>query len=216
MQILTAVFPVLLAIHIAAGATALAAGSVALLAPKGKWLHRKAGQVFFFATLGNTVASFGLAILRPNAFLFSIGVFSLYLAFSGWRTVTATGNRAHVIDWLGSVAMLADGAFMIGRAVLKMLEGTIALNPALLVFGVIGGAFALSDLRTFRSALPSGMPRVLRHLGRMIGAMIAMTTAVVVVNHPHLPELVQWLGPTACGSALIVYWNWRIRRKGLG
>ncbi|HEY3917170.1 MAG TPA: hypothetical protein VGL83_05230 [Stellaceae bacterium] len=68
----------------------------------------------------------------------------------------------------------------------------------------------MDDVRTFIHTLPRGPERLSRHLGRMVGAMIAATTAFAVVNLTQLPQLVPWLGPTAIGVVLIVYWNIRV------
>ncbi|HEY3917169.1 MAG TPA: hypothetical protein VGL83_05225 [Stellaceae bacterium] len=107
---------VFLTIHIAAGTLGLASGTVALLARKGERIHRRAGTLFFYAMVANTLASFVLATLHPSAFLFAIGVFSLYLVFAGWRAVVARGPKVQPVDWAAAWIMIAAGLFMIGRA----------------------------------------------------------------------------------------------------
>lgn len=208
-------FTVFLAIHIGAGTLALASGTVALVSRKGVGLHRRAGTLFFIAMVANTLASFVLATIHPSAFLLAIGVFSLYLVFAGWRAIVSRGPKAQALDWAAALIMLAVGIFMIGRAGWEMFLGPIGANPALLVFGGIGGALAVEDLRSFAHVLPRGPERLSRHLTRMVAAMIATTTAFAVVNLHQLPQLVPWLGPTVIGVPLIVYWNIRVQRGAI-
>src|SRR5262245_28141961 len=79
----------LLLAHITGGGTALVAGAVALVAPKGEPLHRMSGTVFFLAMLmmagvGATVAPFLTDGQRTNTVA---GVMTFYLVLTAWTTV---------------------------------------------------------------------------------------------------------------------------------
>lgn len=202
-----------LVIHIAAGFLALAAGSVALATEKGRTWHRRSGRVFVWAMFSVAATAFIIATLRPSAFLFSIGVFSLYLGLTGWRAAVNRAGTPRPIDWTAAGVMLVAGAGMIGWGAFESIDGTVGLAPVLIVFGGIGGAAAISDLRSFRGGGVQGKRRIVRHLSRMIPGMIAATTAFVVVNGTFLPPLVAWLGPALILSPFVAYWRRRTERS---
>jgi hypothetical protein len=59
-----------------------------------------------------------------------------------------------------------------------------ALGVVLVVFAVVGGALALSDLLLLRRRAYRRPLRIAAHLGRMLGGTIAALTAFTVVNVP--------------------------------
>src|SRR5437667_12747531 len=84
-----------LPIHIAAGLLALAAGAVAMAAPKGGSLHRKSGMVFACAML--VVASSAVliaAVFRPNVVNITTGLTTFYLVSTALLTVRRTVEQA--------------------------------------------------------------------------------------------------------------------------
>jgi uncharacterized membrane protein len=207
----------ILIVHIGAGGAALLASLAALYAPKGGPLHRRAGRAFVAAMLAVGASALTLAILRPNAFLFTVGLFSLYLVTAGWEAARPgrVSRRAAAV----ALAMLVAAVCMIGIAGAVLLDWPGAarlvgrLPPvALLVFGAIGAAFGAQDLRAWAAARPeSPRQRIARHLARMGGAAIAAWTAFVVVNARFLPPPVAWIGPTLLLLPVILYWQRRVR-----
>jgi uncharacterized membrane protein len=199
-------FTFFLAIHIAAGAVALVASIVALSVAKGQDLHRRAGRVFLASMIAISLSAMVLAALHPSPFLFSIGVFSLYLVLSGAEAARPGLLRGAAVAI--SVTMVVVGAAMLGLAA----TGVVRQPPVLAVFGAIGTALAVQDLRALRRR-ERAADRVGRHLGRMLGATAAAWTAFVVVNFKMLPPLVAWLGPTVLVFPAIAYWTWRLRTR---
>ncbi|MCW5744891.1 MAG: hypothetical protein KIT36_01645 [Alphaproteobacteria bacterium] len=205
-----------LVLHIAAGFAALLAGLVAMLSRKGGVTHIRAGIVFYWSMVTAGATACVLASLRPNVFLFLIGVMTLYLVHAGRRAV-APGEP----DWRdhgAAVAMLVAGTAMVGlgalgSAGLDLLPLPAGLAIVLVVFGGISMALAAADLRDFRRDL-QWPDKVARHLQRMTGAYIATSTAFVVVNATFLPPLVRWLGPTALLVPVIFWFTARLRRTG--
>ncbi|MFC4350967.1 hypothetical protein ACFOW6_05370 [Fodinicurvata halophila] len=203
----------LLAPHILAGFVALGAAGVAVAAAKGSPLHRRSGNVYVLAMLVVTITTLGLVMLRPNAFLLGIGIFSFYFVFTGWRSAKQRDGRARAIDVSAAFLMAVTALAMAGWGLAGLLDSVGKdRSIILLVFAAIGLSMAISDLRDWRKGPITGKARIARHLTRMLGGSIATITAAVVVNLTFLPQLVGWLGPTALITPLIVWWNVRLLR----
>lgn len=199
-------------LHIVAGVTALLAAGAALGCAKGSAWHRRAGLTYVLAMLAVTLTTFVLVALRPNLFLFVIGVFSFYLVFTGWRAGAQRDGRPRLPDHLAGAAMALTGAAMLAIGVMRLFGAGGAEPVILLVFGSIGLTLALSDWRDWRRGPITGKARIARHLTRMLAGATATATAAVVVNLSFLPPLVVWLGPTILITPLIFWWNARILR----
>jgi hypothetical protein len=196
----------ILVLHIAAGGLALVVSVIALWSLKGGRAHRRAGRLFVAAMGVVCATAIILAVLRPNAFLLTIGFFSFYLAFAGFAAVRPGWGRAAIV--------IACGMILIGLAMLGAAATGTTARPAVLgVFGAIGLVLAIQDFAALRGA-EAAPTRIARHLSRMLGATVAAWTAFTVVNFQMLPPLVAWLGPTAAFLPVIVYWNRRVRVSG--
>lgn len=198
---------VLLALHIMAGINALVTGTLIVLLKKGGQRHRRLGNLFFLAMLGVGITAFALAIVRSNAFLFMVGVFSMYQVLGGHRAVRKKSLRPSIADWSITVIGAANGVAMLWSA-----------QVVLLVFGLLSVWFVINDVRTYLLVLRNGpVPRMLwlqRHIGYMMGAYIATFTAFLVVNvGTSSAGLLAWLGPTAVGVPLIIRWTRRYTGK---
>ena len=84
----------------------------------------------------------------------------------------------------------------------------------LAVFGSIGLVLVVSDYQiVFQNKRPK-LFWLSSHIRKMLAASIAAYTAFLVVNSRHLPGvpyLLIWLGPTALGTLLIIYWLRRLK-----
>lgn len=202
----------LLAGHVAGGVVALVAGAVALLTEKGGDRHRLAGRVYVaaMAVVVGTVPV--LLAFDPTSFgrqfLTLIAVFSGYLVFTGYRVLSRKRPTAEAapVDWAAAVVVVVGAVGLGGWGLFLGADGR-AIGSVMAVFGAIGATAGLNDLRGFRSSERRD-PWVAAHLGRMLGGYIATVTAVAVVNLTGvLPPLVVWLGPTAVGVPLSLYWQ---------
>ncbi|MCW5898265.1 MAG: hypothetical protein KIT10_03260 [Flavobacteriales bacterium] len=189
----------LLILHITAGSAALATGTLAMLARKGGTTHRRSGSVFFWCMVAVATTALMLSTIRGSAFLFHIGVFSLYQAHGGWRSIRNKALKPTFQD----VAMTAvggiNGGWMIATG-----------HMVLMVFGAISMLLALQDTRTFlRSARGDQLPAkawLRRHIGMMLGTYIATLTAFLLTALRELDlGVIAWLGPTAIGVPCIIY-----------
>src|SRR5262245_9673948 len=90
-------------LHIASGFTAFFVAPVALITRKGGDTHRRWGKVYFWAMTVAALSSMVVAAYRPNLFLFLIGIFAFYLAFSGYRVLSRKRpelrQKAAALDW---------------------------------------------------------------------------------------------------------------------
>lgn len=202
----------ILFLHVLAGAISLGAAGAAIGSAKGSALHRQAGRIYTLAMLIVGLSALMLAALKPNAFLFAVGIFSLYLVFTGWRAAIVRNGRPGWIDRACGALMAGAGTGMLGWGALGLFTGSGAQPYVLLAFGAIGLTMALADWRDWRQGPVTGRARIARHLGRMLGGTIATITAAAVVNLGFLPDLVVWLGPTALITPAIFWWTARVLR----
>jgi uncharacterized membrane protein len=199
-------------LHILAGVTALAAAGIAVGSAKGGRLHRRAGNIYTLAMLVTGLSALFLSVMDQNLFLFAVGIFSLYLVFTGWRAAMVRDGRPRLPDHAGGAVMALAGFGMLGWGAQGILTGSGAHPVVLLVFGSIGLTMALADWRDWARGPVAGKPRLARHLGRMLGGTIATITAAGVVNLGFLPDLVVWLGPTVIITPVIFWWIARVTR----
>jgi uncharacterized membrane protein len=207
----------LLIIHIIAGFTALLTGIVALATQKGGSKHRIAGLGFFWAMVGILITALALATIRPNVFLFLVGVFSFYMAFTGYRIMhigkTAKGQAPAWPDKLVSGITLMAGLFMLFCGFANISTFTFALQPLFIIFGCVTIGFSFSDLLRYHRGMAHKNAWLILHIGRMCGAFIATVTAFLVVNVTFLPALVVWVGPGVIGSIFITFWIRKYKAK---
>lgn len=194
----------LIIIHAVLGFTALLSGAIALSVKKGGNIHRRSGRVFFYSMLISGL----IALLvsnspgHENMFLFCIGIFSLYFLLSAYSILRfRKASDSLTYDWILAIVSLLTGTIMIFYPIL--LEGR--LNIVLLVFGIIGLIFGTRDLLSFRNKEHLVKNRIRLHLGKMIGAYIAATTAFFVVN-ALLPGVWGWFLPGIVGGTFIAYY----------
>ena len=199
----------ILSLHIAGGTVALFAGVGALVTTKSGLRHRQVGKVFL-GSMGVVVGTvFVLLPLNPTPFraiLTLVAIFSGYLAFSGYRTLSRKrpAQTAHEVDWIaaGSVVFACLGLSMWG--IIWFLDGR-SFGIVMLVFGGIGIAVGTMDIYLFRASEPEEW--MVTHLQRMMGAFIATVSAVSAVNLTPVMGITAWLWPTILGVPLIYYWS---------
>jgi uncharacterized membrane protein len=183
--------------HITGGTSALLLGMLALITKKGQRLHKIAGQGYLMGMLLAVVCAFVMCVMKPNAFLLSIAVFTLYMMFTGWRSIHSRLFEAKWFDRMMSVAALFTGIWMITQ-----------LEVVMMIFGGITALMALQDGVLFyksRSKQPKKLSWLQMHIGRMVGSYIATVTAFLVVNVQIKPYWLPWLTPTVFGSIAIAY-----------
>src|ERR1700733_14317879 len=99
MESLSVIHKINIAVHIAAGSSALIVGLIAIIASKGKKLHRLTGRLFLILmTIVILTGLIGVFVFGRNTFLLVITVLSGYQAFSGYRVIKAKSNIPKFTD----------------------------------------------------------------------------------------------------------------------
>ena len=204
------IFKIFLTIHIIGGTLGLLSGTYIMISKKGDKRHKLIGKIFAISILGAGICSFALAIIHRNDFLFAVGVFTIYLAGTGWRYLylknIANGQKPKIIDWalmifmiLGSIVFLIIGT----RSMLnKEYFGII-----ILIFAWRGISFIIEDYKIYRGQITVKNYWLICHLQRMTGAYIASLTAFAVVNAPNKLSFLPWLLPTVIFVPLLIKWT---------
>jgi uncharacterized membrane protein len=203
-------YKAILLLHILAGPAALGSGLVAIFAAKGRSNHNRSGRIYERSMYAVGVSAILMTMLKFNPFLLAIGIFALYLTYSGKRALFYFRLRETyqpgLQDKLPSAAGVVTGLFMIGFPVGQMLTTGNFFVPVLAVFGLVLLISSFGDLATFRKPhlfTKGNKAWLLKHIGMMGGAYISTVTAFLVTSVHISQQWLVWLTPTVVGTVLI-------------
>ena len=205
---------ILIIIHAICGSIALVAGTLSMIFRKGQKWHKLSGRVFYIFMTATAVSALIVAVMpgHVNPFLFTIGVFTWYLVWTGNAALRYKNKDVNIfLDKIVSLIMFITGIGMVLYP--YFVYGKI--NIILSVFGVLGILLALIDLNRFRSPETLRQVWLKLHITKMIGGYIAAFTAFIVVTGA-IPGIAGWLLPTAPGLAVIFYWLRKVSVKSRG
>jgi len=194
-------FYILLAIHIAAGTVNLLTGIMVIVLRKGGRTHKRLGKVFFYAMLVVAASATAMALIHPNSFLLSIGLFSAYLAYTGYIHVLPRYYRLRWTVWPAALLGAGTGIFMV-------TSGSIVL----IVFGSIQLIQVVMDVMAMLKKQLPAKSILGAHIGKMMGAFTATCTAFLIVAAQQ-GEWYMWLLPTVVITPLSIYWQVRNGRR---
>jgi uncharacterized membrane protein len=213
-----------LILHIGAGSIGIIAGYVAILAPKGKRLHRFAGRLFVLTMMIMGAAATLLAVRIHQRGNVAGGLLAFYLVGTAWMAVrraprsTGRFEVGALLFVLGVVGTMATFGVEARMSPAHRLDG----YPAPLYFTVAAIAlfFAWGDLRMIRSGGLSGTRRLARHAGRMGFGLFLAAGSFFIGQQKVMPAalhgspvlLVLGLAPLG----LTIFWLVRIRRPKTG
>ena len=202
-------YSILLYIHIATGSLALLTGTINMVQKKGGIKHRKMGRFYVGSMLATGISALIMAQIKPNPFLFIVGVFTIYLVGTADRYIQPTLKKPSLIDWAYTVGMLVFSFIFILLGMSAAIQSN-AMGWVMLTFGGIGLFSVFQDIKNYLGKNPARNYRLLTHIGRMVGGYTATVTAVLVVNGDRLPfavpEFLLWLSPTLVLTPLSFYW----------
>ncbi|HEX2817149.1 MAG TPA: hypothetical protein VHN39_12175 [Phenylobacterium sp.] len=190
--------------HIGGASLGIVSGFVALLARKGRPLHRLSGHVFFGSMLAMSAVAAVVAPMLHDSISAIVGAFTFYLTATAWAVVRRPPVSVGRFEMGAGLYALAVAvvAFALGRigslAPDHLLEG----QPYEIAYVLAGIATlaAVSDFRVVRLGGLSGPPRIARHLWRMCLALFVATGSAVAQ-----PKVVVLLPKAISHSALLLF-----------
>jgi uncharacterized membrane protein len=119
--------------HIAGASLALAAGFVAVAAPKGASWHRKSGMIFVYAMLTMAILAVVMSAITGGRLMGNIppGLLSIYLVVRGTKAVRGPQPPrlvSHVRCMCGAF-FIATGSFFLGQA--DEIPAALRVGPVL-------------------------------------------------------------------------------------
>ena len=206
--------------HIAGGTAALAAGAVALfVAGKGTRLHAQAGTLVFAAMLVMAGTGAAMAAVAPERGTAVIGLITLYLVATSWRTARRRDGVAGRAELAGFAAAVALALAMLGLGLIGQAapNGRVDSLPAAVhfPFAAIAGLAAALDLNFILRGRLTGRQRIARHLWRMCTALLIAAFSFFLGQQKVMPLAIQgspllFVPPLATLAAML-FWIFRIR-----
>jgi len=209
--------PLILPVHILGGILGLVFGYVALFSAKGGALHRRSGTLFVFAMVTLSLTGALVAFVNSSSVSVIAGLLTFYFVTTALLTVRRHREEPHWIDTAAMLfaLMVALLAFKTGFELSR--SGRPEMGP-MFVFGAVGLLAAAGDLRMIRARGIQGSRRISRHLWRMCFAMWVAAASFFWGPPGRVPEIIHIPAvlpiPVLTPVAVMLYWLWRIRRKG--
>lgn len=199
---------ILIYIHAFFGGIGLMTGIGSILVKKGNALHKKLGKLFSIGMLTSCLISLFICWMpnHQNIFLFLIGLFTIYLVISGNRATSFKyKTKANFTDKLISGSTLFFSVIMIAIGIYCQLKN-IQNGILFLFFGGFGLYMSIKDFMFFKNVSEMKKKWLIKHIGKMTGALIASVTAFIVAGI-GLGNLIAWITPSILGTIYIIYWN---------
>ncbi len=216
---------VLLPLHVVAGGLAILLGGLALLAAKGRWLHRRSGLLFVYAMLTMGISGSLLALRQSLTNANVLGGFMpayyVVTALATVRAPTAWTCRLNIAALIVAIGLVAID-ITLGVKALASPRRTLDGVPFFMLFflATIMGLSALGDIRVIWSGALRGGPRLARHLWRMCfalfiaaGSFFSIRARVArVLPEPFTTPTARLL-PIVLLFVAMFYWLWRVRSR---
>jgi uncharacterized membrane protein len=199
-------------IHIIAGTLTLLAGPIAIFYNGDNTkLHKVWGKIFLWAMgIVTTTAIFGFIQHPTHVFFQFLGGLSLIVIFNLYKAIRAiqfrkklsVSNLDKVVFYLsGMVAFLFTGMAFYGF----IFKNGGAVYILLMVFGLALFLDLRGLLRLVRNESTTAKNWFKQHIGGMLGAFTASTTAFMVNVDSGLPWYLAWFGPAIIIQPLVFY-----------
>jgi uncharacterized membrane protein len=217
----------LLPIHIVAGALAISVGAVALLAAKGRTLHRRSGLMFVCVMLIMGISGSVLAARKSLTDISVLGGFmSAYFVVTAFTTVRAASPWTRRLNGLALMTGLGVACVWIGLGLRGLINPRPGVQPFMIATAFfLGGAILLAvlgDVRMIRGQVVSPRARLARHLWRMcfalfiaVGSFVAVPERVAKILPDLLATPPMRAVPLVLVFVVLFYWLWRIRGSRL-
>jgi hypothetical protein len=198
MESLTLVHKINIAIHIAAGSLALAIGLIAIIASKGKKLHRLTGRLFLILMSVVIITGLiGVFVYGRNTFLLVITVLSGYQAFSGYRVIKTKSNSPKFIDiGICLLSLLSVLYFLYYFKSIGMIWSPV------IIYSTVGWLFLMIAYDLGRYFIPAKIYRnlwIYEHILKMVSAFTGLLSAFSGTVFPHYQPYSQFI-PSILGT----------------
>ena len=198
MESLSVIHKINIAVHIAAGSSALVVGLMALIVKKGKKLHRLTGRLFLILmTIVILTGLIGVFVFGRNTFLLVITVLSGYQAFSGYRVIKAKSSSPKFIDigicLLSLVSMLY---FLYYFRSIGMIWSPV------IIYSTVGWLFLMIVYDLGRYFIPTkiyGNLWIYEHILKMVSAFTGLLSAFSGTVFPQYQPYSQFV-PSILGT----------------
>ena len=207
---------ILIYIHAFFGGIGLITGIGSIIVKKGHKLHRRMGKLFSIGMITSSLISVPICFMpkHENLFLFLIGIFTIYLVISGNRALTfklKSKTKADFIDQFISGTMLLSSIIMILIGIYCVINN-ITNGILFAFFGGFGFYMTVKDFMFFKNFTKTKNGWLTKHIGKMVGALIASITAFIVAGL-GMGNLIAWITPSIIGTLYIIYWNQKAGSK---
>jgi uncharacterized membrane protein len=210
------IVPVVLPLHILAGAVALLAGYLALYAAKGATLHKRSGLLFVVAMVTMSLTGALIAVLNGSTTSVFAGLLTFYFVTTSLLTVRRGFGEFHWINVIAAAFAFTVGLFAFGSGFQLMSTGRPETGP-MFIFGIVALLAVVGDVRVIRQRGIQGPRRIARHLWRMCFAMWVAAASFFWGPPGRVPELIRIPAllpiPVLIPVFAMLYWLWRIRVK---
>lgn len=206
------IYPLLLAVHIAAGLGTVLIGIAPVLTRKGSRAHRLAGRIFAVLMAILLACAWAMTVLKTDAYLLALSASATLTLFSGLRVLgrkrpdLKRADRATALDWIVTLAVAGVGLLVLALVLTGRGSGPPAVSIALAY-----GALSMSGWDLWRFARPTDWPFSpelwrYEHLWKMLGAYSAVLSAFSGNFLRFLPPPWSALWPTLLFQTLTVIW----------
>jgi uncharacterized membrane protein len=209
---MTSIFSPTLALHIAVGCLAVAAGLPPIFSRKGSRLHRWSGRVFVALMTALLIAAWIMTALHFSPYFAALSATATLTTFSGVRVLGRKrpdldpAQRARPIDWLVTLAVLAVGVWVLVLLVQGRTGDKTAVSAAL-----VYAAFTYGGWDLWRFWRPMDWPFspnlwTYEHLVKMLSAYGGAVSAFSGNFLTFLPTPWSQLWPTLLFQPLAIAW----------
>ncbi len=211
MESLTVVHKINIAIHVAAGSLALLVGLIAIIANKGRKLHRLTGRLFLILmSIVIITGLIGVFVFGRNTFLLVITVLSGYLAFSGYRVIKAKSNVPKFIDiGICLLSLISVSYFLYYFKSIGMIWSPV------IVYSTVGYLFLMIVYDLGRYFIPTKTYAnlwIYEHILKMVGAFGGLLSAFSGTVFPQYQPYSQFI-PSILGTLITICFMIDVSRR---
>jgi hypothetical protein len=202
MESLSVIHKINISVHIVAGSSALIVGLIAIVAAKGKKLHRLTGRLFLqLMAVVILTGLIGVFVFGRNTFLLVITVLSGYQAFSGYRAMKLKSNSPKFLDiGICLLALISVSYFLYYFKSIGMIWSPV------IIYSTVGYLFLIIIYDLGRYLIPAKKYANLwlyEHILKMVSAFTGLLSAFSGTVFPQYQPYSQFV-PSILGTLVAI------------